>query len=423
VPPYVLLIDRGDCTFVQKVRNAQRTGAAAVLIADNTCLCAYPECEPDSADEPCEVQEPIMADDGSGSDISIPSFLLFKQDADPIKEVLKDGKQHVRVEMTFSMPAPDARVEYGLWSVPTDEVSRPLEKGFKEAAVALGDKAYFTPHFYIYDGMRAGCDQDGVNECYNLCTNNGRYCAIDPDDDLDAGISGADIVTESLRRLCVWKTYGEADGIGTPYWDYMEEFLFRCGDPEKPDLFKDEACVLDAMTHSKVEKSKIDACMSDSGGLEGDVENTILQAELKAKDDAGVVLIPTLYVNQAPVRGQLSFSTALKAICAGYASGSSPHVCNQCAACNNEVECVKTGACKSGYSGSSGVSIPAFAGVLGGLVVVFLVAFVIQHKRQERQMREQVRGIVQQYMPLDNNKAQADTSVGIEDTEGEFTIT
>ena len=31
---------------------------------------------------------------------------------------------------------------------------------------------------------------DGQNQCYNLCTNNGRYCATDPDDDLDSGISG-----------------------------------------------------------------------------------------------------------------------------------------------------------------------------------------------------------------------------------------
>jgi hypothetical protein len=39
--PYILLIDRGGCSFVQKVRNAQHTGAAAVLIADNVCLCHF----------------------------------------------------------------------------------------------------------------------------------------------------------------------------------------------------------------------------------------------------------------------------------------------------------------------------------------------------------------------------------------------
>lgn len=86
--PFILMVDRGDCTFVKKVRNAQKAGAAAVLLADNSCLCdAGDACKSNAED--CETKEPIMADDGSGADITIPSFLMFKQDADPIKETLK----------------------------------------------------------------------------------------------------------------------------------------------------------------------------------------------------------------------------------------------------------------------------------------------------------------------------------------------
>lgn len=47
---------------------------------------------------PCETNEqhqqqgiePIMADDGSGADITIPSFLLYKPDADAIKAKLRE---------------------------------------------------------------------------------------------------------------------------------------------------------------------------------------------------------------------------------------------------------------------------------------------------------------------------------------------
>jgi PA domain len=95
--PFILLVDRGGCTFVKKVRNAQRAGAAAVLVADDTCMCSFPDCKPDREGEPCEMEEPIMADDGSGSDISIPAFLLFKQDADPIRDALKQNTQVVFV--------------------------------------------------------------------------------------------------------------------------------------------------------------------------------------------------------------------------------------------------------------------------------------------------------------------------------------
>lgn len=44
------------------------------------------------AGKSCEQVEPIMADDGSGADITIPSFLLYKPDADKIKAELK--KEH-----------------------------------------------------------------------------------------------------------------------------------------------------------------------------------------------------------------------------------------------------------------------------------------------------------------------------------------
>ena len=75
--------------------------------------------------------------------------------------------------------------------------------------MALGDRAYFTPHMYVYDGVRSHCKGTPTDSfCFNLCTKNGRYCATDPDNDLEKGVSGADVVTESLRRLCIWKNYG-----------------------------------------------------------------------------------------------------------------------------------------------------------------------------------------------------------------------
>jgi hypothetical protein len=64
--PYILMVDRGGCTFGRKVRNAQRSGAAGVVIADNICMCSDNECTASNGGA-CETTEPIMADDGSGA--------------------------------------------------------------------------------------------------------------------------------------------------------------------------------------------------------------------------------------------------------------------------------------------------------------------------------------------------------------------
>ena len=59
----VLLLERGECTFVTKVRNVEKVGANVALIGDNKL-------------EDSETY--IMSDDGSGHSINIPSFFLNK---------------------------------------------------------------------------------------------------------------------------------------------------------------------------------------------------------------------------------------------------------------------------------------------------------------------------------------------------------
>jgi hypothetical protein len=395
--PFILLVDRGDCTFVQKVRNAQRAGAAAVLIADNTCLCSDAVCiEQTSFDiSLCEAAEPIMADDGSGADITIPSFLIFKQDADPIKTVLRQNQQ-VRVEMKFSIPAsdPNSRVTYDLWTSPVDVVSRPFQRSFQNAAVALG--AQFTPHMYVYDGVQAGCQGDrGEDECLNLCTNSGKYCTNDPDEDIVRGSSGADVVEESLRRLCVWKVYG-TDGIGVQWWDYVKEYLKQCYgsvDNERinPTVPLAQCPVANVMKQSGVSEALVTKCMQDSGGLVGNVNNSIFDQQMHLKEIAGVFIMPSLYVNNAPVRGELSFSNAFRAICSGYASGYEPEICKTCANCHNEEYCVEAGICSAvGTVGVISTSLPSR--VLLPLVVVSFIGLTTVlgytvHQRQRLRMQ------------------------------------
>mmetsp|Transcript_21544 Transcript_21544/g.63133 ORF Transcript_21544/g.63133 Transcript_21544/m.63133 type:complete len:307 (-) Transcript_21544:363-1283(-) len=292
-----------------------------------------------------------MADDGSGSDISIPSFLMFKKDADSVKAELR-ANHPVQIEMTWALPSPDDRVEYDLWTVPSDLVSRDFQKNFKEVAVALGDRAYFTPHQYIYDGVKSHCQgADGENMCFNLCTNNGRYCATDPDNDLDHGISGADVVKESLRRICIWKHYGESDGIGKEWWDYIAEFLHRC---DTPDYFANDDCIKDAFKHSKIDAGTIDRCMNDSGGLTADAPNAFLDLEMAAQTRRGVVVLPTAFVNTVALRSALTVSTVFSAICAGFLDGTEPQICAQCAKCSDELSCIKNkGKCNSAIKGDS----------------------------------------------------------------------
>ena len=307
----------------------------------------------------------------------------------------------VQIEMAWALPNPDDRVEYDLWTTPSDIVSRDFQSEFRDVAMSLGERAYFTPHMYVYDGVKSHCQgADGENMCFNLCTNNGRYCATDPDNDLDHGISGADVVKESLRRICIWKHYGEADGVGKEWWDYVNEFVKRCGNE---DYFANEDCVKDVYKHSKIDGDRIGRCMKDSGGLESDVSNAFLDNELSAQKRRGVVVLPTAFVNTVALRGALTSSMVFSAICAGYMDGTEPKICKQCAKCPNEMECVQSGGKCSGGSSSGSVSTNTFFSSLLFVSAAFASIGFLHWKKTRDDMRSQVRGILAEYMPLEDN--------------------
>lgn len=72
----IILLERGNCTFVTKVRNVEKAGANVALIGD-------------TKEENSEIF--IMSDDGSGHSINIPSFFIRKHTADAFTEVYGEG--------------------------------------------------------------------------------------------------------------------------------------------------------------------------------------------------------------------------------------------------------------------------------------------------------------------------------------------
>jgi hypothetical protein len=65
------------CYLFTQARNAQRSGAAGVLIADNTCLCSDEACTAVNPGMSCEMQEPIMADDGTSLRIRERMIMIY----------------------------------------------------------------------------------------------------------------------------------------------------------------------------------------------------------------------------------------------------------------------------------------------------------------------------------------------------------
>lgn len=84
---------RGDCSFVQKVRNMENFGISVAIIVDN---------------RPEMVDEILMSDDGTGGGIRIPSMLIGENDGKKLIEWYKQASDKERKSMVlmceFVMP-------------------------------------------------------------------------------------------------------------------------------------------------------------------------------------------------------------------------------------------------------------------------------------------------------------------------------
>eukprot|EP00808_Paulinella_micropora_P012929 g15301.t1 len=414
------MVDRGDCNFVEKVRHVQSIGGHAAIIVDNLD----------------ESNLPFMADDGTGGDIVIPSVLIGKNAGN---EIRKYGDGNVVLKFIWSIPNPDGRVEWTMWSTPVDRAARDFKNTFGHAVDYLSDAQQFTPHFVVLDGDVYGC-HGGLDDCGNQCTNNGRYCAVDPESEgkgnenvesLDTGLSGADSIKETLRSICVFNVSAEA-GKPRLWWTYTKIFQEICWKSESNTTFNEQCsfnrmtdvgCSFNRMTDVGVDVNKVKKCIQDSGGTDGNAENKLLKAEIQAMKDYGVHWWPILYINTEPYYESLQCPSpmdvttcgVLNMICGGYSADSSlPCACKSNPGCDlcegTKDEC---GVCLPEDSKKRGKSCrPTLS--TANMIIIVLVAFlvvgvvvVIYMRKQQSKMREDIDNLLAQYQPLGNVQSAA----------------
>lgn len=318
--PIFALLDRGDCYFTLKAWNAQKAGAAAILVADDR---PEPLITMDMPEE-----EKAQAD--YLQNITIPSALITMALGNSIKKALTKGDMvNIKLDWTEALPHPDERVEYEFWTNSNDECGAKCDsqinfvKNFKGAAQILERKGYtqFTPHYITWYCPEAFTLS---KQCKSQCINHGRYCAPDPEQDFSKGYDGKDVVVQNLRQACFYKVANES---GKPWlwWDYVTDFSIRC--PMKEQKYTKE-CADEVIKSLGVDLKKIDECVGDTGA---DVDNSVLKAEQEAQIGKGtrgdVTILPTLVINNRQYRGKLAKQAVLKAICSGFEETTEPAIC------------------------------------------------------------------------------------------------
>jgi hypothetical protein len=410
-PTPIFLVDRGNCTFVKKVRNVEHAGGRLGIVMDN---------------QQEDVSNVIMSDDGTGMGIMIPSLLIGKGDGQLLKQFLEDNggmkymKKAVEPEedegdvivdekdveditknkkkkkakkdtektdeqklieqsallVSFEMPHPDQRVEYDIWYSSIDDRALDFMTEFQKYDEMLNDKVLMTPHFVTW-----GCPDCEEAFKKTECFGDGKYCAI-----LHNSISmnGKEIIMEDLRQQCIYKK--NPTNKTDLFWEYIREAHSLCPGYINAD------CSKQAHTKLKMDyKSSMD-CVDDTfrRGDSNDYrdENTALAREKDYWNQYGAHFYPSIVINNRTYRGAFEPEAVFNSICAGFKKA--PKICGTF----NE----STSSIIKGISGMTIVYI-----VLG-LIVLNIFLIYCYRRMSQREMKEDMRmhvnSAVSQYFAL-----------------------
>jgi hypothetical protein len=452
---FIILVDRGDCHFVQKVKYAQDKGAAGVIVADKRCSCTSVNdgsrdtsaavCGASGTSKTCISIEPYMADDGTGAAVKIPSLLIDRYDAQVLRWCLnKDAAKCasatgvVTVALKWNVPTTDKDVEWELWTSADETTS--FKHGFTPFAHKLKESTNFVPHYFIWDGEEWGCTTAG--SCSTQCVAGGKYCSPDPDGATDVGVSGANIVLENLRQMCVWEQMDFKSDGAEKWWRYLDEMkdvFKRVMTSEKPatevkdDFFESYS----KEVHSKLglDFAKTQKCMKMVNNDHDKLKNELAARKLGAGARGEILQLPSIVVNGRIIREGITTSAVLLTLCSATINpgpfckcvkgtdGKNMELCqnNENELCpDGEFYCSDLDAADKCVSDVTKCPSASNSGLSGGASFALIVAIVAAlggggfayYTHSRKQMRAEMQNILAEYMPLEEMNNQAGGGAG-----------
>lgn len=172
---------RGNCSFVQKVRQMESIGVAVGIVVD---------------DKAEQIEDVLMSDDGTGGGIRIPSMLIGKKDGEKLLTWLSNASEQDYLQLVvlceFEMAYnADDKVYYDFWYTSSSARALDFLEDFHAMEEKLHGLAEFTPHFVFWE-----CPDCDPNYTSSDCFGGGKYCALEPG---NMAIKGQEIVLEDLR--------------------------------------------------------------------------------------------------------------------------------------------------------------------------------------------------------------------------------
>lgn len=364
----IVLVTRGLCSFITKVRHGQDIGAKAVLIIDD-------QSEPDSLDNE------LLYDETGSLDIVIPSFLVTKAEGDRIRHIAQT--EEVELILSFELPPVTHQfIDVTFWMSSGSNETLAFLKEFAPMALEFPSKLlHFYPHHVLW--YCTGCKAGGYQVPSPNCLSGGRYCSPDPDG--NGPLDGRAIVYEDLRQICVYELTGDK-GVKT-WFEYITRVYDNCYSSGLQ-----AACSQEAMK-GLVNSHNVEKCVSDSFlGTDPTVhDNELLKAEKALWVKKGPSFFPSFQINNSTYRGDMHPLDVSKALCDAFISPPE--------------NCIPVKHTAEPSSGLTFLHMMLTVLLVVGLLLCVLAGYRMWMRREmQGEMKRQVTAAVSQYVALNDER-------------------
>ena len=302
----ILLIKRGGCSFTTKVRNAQNIGASMVFIADNKHE---------------NIHSIIMADDGTGNDIVIPSAMISYEDGNTIIKYMNENKNElIIVDANFGVVEDENKndvknVTFEFFFSSSEVRAYEFLRNVSEYLNDFGEQIIFIPHYVTH--RSPFYDKSNTNPIEN-CVSFGKYCYFPKETTVEK--DGRNIVIEDVRQKCMYNLSVNKNKISN-YFKYMNSFYENCLNVEDNKRINEE-CSQIALVNAGFTQDYLNNCVKESffsnkynlaEMIEND--NSLLANDYSIQNDYILTTFPAVSINKKRIKGAIKESVVISKIC------------------------------------------------------------------------------------------------------------
>lgn len=383
----VIFVERGNCSFVTKTRNVQKAGGQLAIIMNNNNM---------------DLEEVFLSDDGTGSDIVIPTLFISKSDGELIKKAIKDKEIANKIVLSIDFKLNQTvKVNNELFfssdNVEMYKLLEDYQAFFNQLIYSINFKVFYVS--YLSDEYSNNKSGEKEN-----CLSAGRYCVL-PRYDLGI-LDGRTILNENIRQKCIYNLSFQQDIFIKDYFTYMKSFHKNCvlskdfSHSCSDKVINKELEGIDSIDVKKCVEDSYEDKLTDSNKFI--INNNMLEKENEAKKKYNVHVIPGIIVNGRPIYGAIKAYNAIEAVC-GAMSDSPKGYCSTGSFGNNGIKSNDG----SDLSTGSVIMIILIVILINIIIVYFCKKYIVKkmhEKIESSEINGKINNVVTSYLALRDTK-------------------